>query len=251
MTCAGRMTDGTVRMGRMRTSRWWLTVATVGVLVLTSGCSLFRSSGEQTSQVREIQGVTSVRLLTSGNLSITTGGTESLTVTAGASDLTGLTSQVIDGTLILDNKDSIGSGEIAYALTVGPLDRLEVSGSGNASGIGTLRGDSTVLASGSGSVELTGLEMTGVVVDLSGSGAVTLGGTADTQQITSSGSGDYDGSSLLTTETDIEVDGSGNARVQVTGRLSATVNGSGDVTYTGNPQQIDRNVSGSGEITPG
>ena len=235
----------------MRTSRWWLTGAIVAVVVLASGCSLLRSSGDQTSQVREIQGVTSVRLLTSGNLTITTGGTESLTVSAGANDLTGLTSQVIDGTLILDNKDSIGSGEIAYALTVGPLDRLEVSGSGNASGIGTLRGDSTVLASGSGSVELTGLAMTGVVVDLSGSGGVTLGGTADTQQVTLSGSGGYDGSGLITAEADVEVDGSGSARVQVTGRLSATVNGSGDITYTGNPPQVDRSTSGSGDIVPG
>ena len=143
------------------------------------------------------------------------------------------------------------AASISYALTVGPLDRLEVSGSGNASGIGTLRGDSTVLASGSGSVELTGLAMTGVVVDLSGSGGVTLGGTADTQQVTLSGSGGYDGSGLITAEADVEVDGSGSARVQVTGRLSATVNGSGDITYTGNPPQVDRSTSGSGDIVPG
>jgi hypothetical protein len=47
------------------------------------------------------------------------------------------------------------------------------------------------------------------------------------------------------------VDGSGSARVQVTDRLSATVNGSGDITYTGNPPQVDRSTSGSGDIAPG
>jgi hypothetical protein len=236
---------------RLRTVRLCSLTAVVALVLLASGCSLLRSSGDQTTQTRQIAGVAAVRLLTSGDLTITTGGTESLTVTAGANDLTGLTSQVIDGTLILDNKDSIGSGGISYALTVGPLDRLEVSGSGNATGIGTLRGDSTVLASGSGSVELTGLAMTGVVVDLSGSGGVTLGGTADTQQVTLSGSGGYDGSGLITAEADVEVDGSGSARVQVTDRLSATVNGSGDITYTGNPPQVDRSTSGSGDIVPG
>ena len=236
----------------MRTRRQWLTIGAIGVLLLTTpGCSLFRSAGEQTSQQREIQGVTAVRLLTSGNLAITTGGTESLTVTAGANQLTGLTSQVIDGVLILDNKDSIGTDDFSYALTVGPLDRLELSGSGSANGIGTLRGDSTVLASGSGSVELSGLDLSSVVVDLSGSGGVTLGGSANTQRVTLSGSGGYDGSSLVTTQTDVSVDGSGSARVQVTGRLSATVNGSGDITYTGNPQQVAKQSSGSGDIGPG
>jgi hypothetical protein len=236
---------------RLRTVRLCSTTAVLALVLLTSGCSLLRSSGDQTTQTREISGVTAVRLLTSGNLTITTGGSETLSITAGSNDLPGLTSQVIDGTLILDNKDSIGSSGISYELTVGPLDRLEVSGSGNATGIGTLRGDSTVLASGSGSVELSGLDMTSVVVDLSGSGGVTLSGTANTQRVTSSGSGDYNGSALQTAETEIEVDGSGSARVQVTERLSATVNGSGDITYTGDPQQVDRSASGSGEITPG
>ena len=234
-------------MNRTRTA---LTVA--GLLVLLAGCGFFRDAGAQTTQERDIENVSAVRLLTSGNLTITIGSPEKLTVTAGSNQQVSLTSQVIDGTLILDNKSSNTiSGDISYALTVPPLESVELSGSGNAEGIGVLRGDATLSVSGSGSAKLSGLDLTGVTVDLTGSGEAQLAGTATSQQVTVTGSGDYDGRGLKSEQAEVEVSGSGSATVDVTGRLSATSTGSGDITYTGNPAQVDREASGSGEITPG
>ena len=232
--------------------RQWLAIPAVGLLLLATSCGFFGDAGPQTSEQRTIRGVTAVRLLTSGNLTITTGETESLTVTAGAKQLVGLTSQVIDGTLILDNKASTpGGGEISYALTVPPLGSLELSCSGSAQGAGVLTGDAQISASGSGAANLTDLDLSNLVVDLSGSGNIELSGRALTQRVTVSGSGGYTGSALASEQADVEVSGSGSATVDVTGRLSATVSGSGDITYTGNPSQIDRDSSGSGDIIPG
>jgi len=229
-----------------------LALPAIGLLLVASGCGFFQDAGPQTTQERSIEGVTAVRLLTSGELTITTGRTQTLTVTAGANQLVGLTSQVLDGALILDNKAQSVSGDtISYALTVPPLDSLELSGSGSAQGDGVLQGDADLTVSGSGSANLTGVTLTSVVVNLSGSGNVQLGGRAMTQRVTISGSGNYDGSALSTEQADVEVNGSGSARVDVTGRLSATVAGSGDITYSGNPSQVDRASSGSGEIIPG
>ena len=232
--------------------RTWLVVPVIGLLVVSAGCGFFRDAGAQTTEEREIQNVSAVRLLTSGNLTITIGSPEKLTVTAGANQLVGLTSQVIDGTLILDNKSSNTiSGDISYALTVAPVDSVELSGSGNAEGIGVLRGDATLTVTGSGSANLSGLDLTGVTVDLSGSGGAQLAGTATSQQVTVTGSGNYDGAELASEQADVEVTGSGSASVDVSGRLSATSTGSGNITYTGNPAQVDKDSSGSGEIAPG
>jgi Putative auto-transporter adhesin, head GIN domain len=232
--------------------RQLLAVPIVGLLVVLAGCGFFRDAGAQTTQDREIQNVSGVRLLTSGNLTITVGSPEKLTVTAGANQQTGLTSQVIDGTLILDNKSSNTiSGDISYALTVEPVSSLQISGSGNADGIGVLRGDATLTVSGSGNVTLSGLDLTSLTADLSGSGGVQLAGSATTQRVTVTGSGDYDASGLVSEQADVEADGSGSAKVDVSGRLTATSTGSGDITYTGNPSQVDKNSSGSGEITAG
>jgi hypothetical protein len=238
--------------GQLSVKRRWLALPAVGLLLLTTSCGFFRDAGTQTTQQRTIDGVTAVRLLTSGDLSITVGETESLTVTAGSNQLTGLTSQVIDGTLILDNKAaSIAGSTISYALTVPPLASLELSGSGNANGVGVLTGDAQVSATGSGEASLSGLDLSSVVVDLSGSGNVQLAGTATSQHVTVSGSGDYVGSGLATQQAEIQVTGSGNAEVNVTGHLTATASGSGNITYTGNPAQVDRDSTGSGDIGPG
>lgn len=227
-------------------------IAAIGLLVVLAGCGFFRGAGDQTTQVREIQNVSGVRLLTSGNLTITVGSPEKLTVTAGTNQQVGLTSQVVDGTLILDNKSSNTiSGDISYALTVAPLDSVEISGSGNAEGIGVLRGDATVTVTGSGSAALTGLDLSSVTVDLSGSGGAQLAGTATTQRVTLTGSGNYDGAGLAGEQVDVEVDGSGNASVNASGRLTASTAGSGDITYSGNPAQVEKNSSGSGTIAPG
>jgi hypothetical protein len=233
-------------------SRRWLALPAVGLLLVTASCGFFSGAGAEKSEQRTIEGVTAVRLLTSGDLAITVGENDSLTVTAGANQLTGLTSQVIDGTLILDNKAaSIAASHISYALTVPPLASLELSGSGSANGVGVLTGDAQVVASGSGAVSLGGLDLTSVVVDLSGSGNVQLSGVSTTARVTVSGSGEYAGSDLATQQTEIDVSGSGNAKVNVTISLTATVTGSGHVTYTGNPAQVHQDSSGSGDIVPG
>jgi hypothetical protein len=232
--------------------RSWLAVPMVGLLVVVAGCGFFRDAGAQTTEDREIQNVSAVRLLTSGDLTITVGAPEKLTVTAGANQLVGLTSQVIDGTLILDNKSSTTiSGDISYALTVAPVDSLELSGSGSGQGIGVLRGDATLTVSGSGSANLSGLDLTSLTVDVSGSGDVQLAGKATSQRVTLTGSGDYDAAGLASEQADVEATGSGNAKVDVSGRLSATASGSGNITYTGNPGQVDKDTSGSGEVIPG
>jgi hypothetical protein len=83
---------------------------------------------------------------------------------------------------------------------------------------------------------------------MSGSGDVDLTGSATTQHVSSSGSGNYHGANLTTEDAEIVLSGSGSAQVNVAGRLTATTNGSGDITYAGNPAAVDADSSGSGTI---
>ncbi len=227
-------------------------IAAVGVLLVTASCGFFRDAGPQTTEQRSITGVTAVRVLTSGTLTITPGTTQTLSVTAGANQLVGLTTQVIDGTLILDKKsNNFPDGEIRYALTVPPLSSIELSGSGGAEGVGVLTGDAQVTVTGSGSATLTGLDLTSVVVDMTGSGDVELAGRAGRQRVTSTGSGEYRGVGLVTQDAEVRASGSGDVALTVSGTLSATATGSGDIVYSGNPARVDKSSTGSGNIAPG
>jgi Putative auto-transporter adhesin, head GIN domain len=217
-------------------------------LALTA-CGSVQSAGPPTSQERELSGVHAVDLQTSGDLTIRIGETEGLTVSAGANVLDDLTSEVVDGTLVLGSRPNLSiGGSISYTLTVRGLDGIEVEGSGDVTGTGVLDGEARLTISGSGSATLSDLHLTSLSADLSGSGGAVVSGTGEVSTVGVSGSGDYDGSGLTTARTTVESSGSGQARVNVTERLSATVSGSGDVVYAGNPAQVDRDVSGSGEI---
>ena len=221
-------------------------------LVALAGCGALTDAGPQTTAERTIGSVTAVELQTSGDLTVTVGETPGLTIKAGANQLDYLTSEVDGNTLVLDSKAGMpGGGSISYDLVVPSLSSLDVSGSGSATGAGTLRGEATVTVSGSGDVTLTGVQVPSWAVGWSGSGKVTLGGSADSQQIDVSGSGDYDGKELSVGDTGIEVTGSGNAKVTVSGRLAVSISGSGNVTYFGSPTQVEKSVSGSGSVNQG
>ena len=52
------------------------------------------------------------------------------------------------------------------------------------------------------------------------------------------------------TEALTKVYGSGDATVRASEQLDASVTGSGDVHYSGNPPKVRKNVTGSGGIAP-
>ena len=172
--------------------------ATVGLVIaagtLLTGCgnAAVADPGPTTTEERPVDGVHAVDLRTSGDLTITTGATPKLTITAGRSTLRFLTSTLHDGTVVLDSRAGHAtSGDIHYELTLPTIDGLVVAGSGSAHGTVVADGSITVTVSGSGSADLDGLTATAITVELSGSGDIDLAGTTDAQTVVLHGSGSY------------------------------------------------------------
>jgi hypothetical protein len=225
-----------------------LAAALVFALPLAA-CGQLIPSGPAQTETRDVAGVDSVELHTSGDLAITVGETESLTITASGADLSSLTSDVRDGTLVLDMTGfAVGITRISYALTVRSLDRVQLSGSGSVTGAGVLGATSIVDLEGSGSANFTGLDTDELTVMIDGSGSVTVEGASDALELTMDGSGDFDGDGLRTRTTTASVAGSGSARVYASESVRAVVSGSGGLTYSGAPARVDADVSGSGEV---
>ena len=225
------------------------------LLVLTALVSVGCGSGASTStisQQRALSGVHAVRAQTSGDLTIRVGGTESLSVTAPASVIGDLTSDVVDGVLVLGiTPNRQVDGTFSYVLTVPALDGVWLEGSGNVTGSGVLTGDAQVTSSGSGSVTLSDLTLSSLSANISGSGDVTVSGASAGSIVLLSGSGDYDGSGLRTRHSSVSSNGSGHTRVDAADSLDVALSGSGEVVYSGVPAQINRDISGSGDLTAG
>lgn len=83
---------------------------------------------------------------------------------------------------------------------------------------------------------------------LSGSGVIRASGRTARLDVTLTGSGDLQLASLAVRDVHAVVEGSGRILVAPTGRLDASVPGSGAIMYTGNPTSVVAHVTGSGAV---
>jgi hypothetical protein len=215
------------------------------------GTSALADDGPSRTEPRQVQGVHAVELRTSGDLTVTTGPTPKLTITAGRTTLRYLTSTVHDGTVILGSRPGHHvTGDIHYELILPTLDGVVIAGSGSAQGTLVADDSFTLISSGSGSAVFDGLAATAVTLRLSGSGDIDLTGTTDTQSVALDGSGSYLGGQLTSRTSDVRIAGSGNARVHAAGQLKAEVTGSGNISYTGDPK-LSTHITGNGTVSAG
>jgi hypothetical protein len=65
-----------------------------------------------------------------------------------------------------------------------------------------------------------------------------------------SGAGDVRLDQLVAREAKVEVSGAGSVHVHATDSLTASVSGVGDVVYSGRPEDVQKDVSGVGDVRP-
>jgi hypothetical protein len=197
---------------------------------MVGACSSTKGSGTLRTETRKVSGFTTVDLTGVGNVLIEQNGTESLSIQAEDNLLPDLTSDVSDGTLHLgvrEGKNVAATQPITYRVSVKNLEGLRLSGSGSESA--------------------TKISATNIAIDISGSGEITTAGTAESQTVSISGSGNYRGDNLATKKSTGEISGSGDATVKVRDSLTAEISGSGGITYSGDPR-VSQDITGSGEV---
>ena len=206
---------------------------------------------------RHLSGFNAVSLGGSFDVYITQGSIESVKVEAPDNIQDHIITEVDGGILKIYNKNDHGfhwddlfgnHKKIAVYVTAKDLNAISVSGSGDVffkEGIHTNSLRLKVSGSGdmNGKVDVKNLESS-----ISGSGDVKLSGHADNSAVSVSGSGDFEARGLVTANTIVRVSGSGDASINASNSVSASVSGSGDVRYTGGARSVSSSKSGSGDI---
>ena len=142
-----------------------------------------------------------------------------------------------------------GSGSIRSAAKWEWKDvALSLSGSGDIALNLTADAVAAKLA-GSGDIELA-LSAQNIEGDIAGSGKLVLSGQVDKTQLNIAGSGDVEGPDFTTRKLQANLAGSGNVEMTVTEDLDASIMGSGDIRYGGQPSRVEVKALGSGEATP-
>ena len=229
-----------------------IVVLLLGISLL-SGCAfgMVVGSGKSVAETRAVSDFNAVEFAFIGDLTITQGDEESLTITGDDNIVALIRTTVRDGVLRIDaGAANVGRPivPLRYALTVKNLDSLSLSGLGNIE-MPSLEGRDLALSlSGAGSLTIDNLAVTDLAVSLSGLGSANLSGEVNQQAVTVSGAGSYYAANLRSQAAAVQISGVGNAEVWAVETLSATISGAGNIEYTGNPQVVQQ-ISGLGSIT--
>lgn len=154
---------------------------------------------------------------------------------------------------ITTKKDvNVRNYKLSFEITVPNLDKLLISGSGNAM-VEDFKNQRnlTMEITGSGKIafnKFEGIKLLNLL--LKGSGSITA--NKDIVSLTNlsviiSGSGDYNGFPISTDDNIVKISGAGNVKLTANKTLKVTISGSGNVNYKGNPT-ITKNISSSGGI---
>jgi putative autotransporter adhesin-like protein len=104
---------------------------------------------------------------------------------------------------------------------------------------------------GAGNISVEGVERDIFRVEVSGAGDVEATGEVDRVEAEISGAGDVQLDGLTAQEARAEISGAGDIHVQATVSLDASVSGAGSIVNTGDPEDVQTDVSGAGAITAG
>ncbi|MBN1303867.1 MAG: DUF2807 domain-containing protein [Anaerolineales bacterium] len=251
-----------------------ISILVVMTILMLSGCSpdMIQAAGQLTSEERQVQGFKNVVLSGSGELILTRGEAESLTVAAPENLLPYIESEVRGSTLYLGLRPDASwmvftSAPVRFYLTASEITGLTVAGSGDIyadqvetssldlkiQGSGSIWIDKLDTVSleneidGSGDIDIELLQADEIDTRIIGSGSCSLDGLTAAQNLYIGGSGDYQASGVKSETVTVNVGGSGSVEIWVTESLDVIIAGSGDVYYSGSPE-VSYSVMGAGEI---
>jgi len=217
--------------------------------------SISKITGYETVD-RHLSGFNAINVAGPFDVFITQGSTESVKVEAPSDVIDRILTEVNNGVLKVYSKhDTFNWGnwwgnhkKIAVYVVAKDLNAISLTGSGDVSFKEGFTTNSLKLRI-SGSGDMTGkIEVKTLESSVSGSGDMRLTGHANSNTVSLVGSGDYTARNLVTASTAIRLTGSGDAYIHATEKIDAALHGSGDIHCSGNPKNVSKSKSGSGDI---
>jgi hypothetical protein len=187
-------------------------------------------SGVAVAETRHVDPFTAVELSGSNDVTIGIGPEQRVVVYGDANLVDQVVTQVSGNVLAIDETGSFDSiTPMRVEITVPSLDAVRLSGSG--------------------AMTIDGHDLSFLTVALPGSGSIVGAGSVASLDVDLAGSGDIDFGKLVARDATVDLSGVGSVLVHVTGRLEADVSGTGSITYSGEPDSVEQEITGVGSVT--
>ena len=212
------------------------------------------------TEKREVSDFNQINLRGYGELFITQGEQESLTVQADEDVLPTIKTSVVEGELridiITDWVEKISSfftkgfysQRISFDLTVKELTNLDIIGAARVKVKGLQSEEFAVKLGGAAEITIDSLKTKRLKAELPGAGMLKIAGKTTDQSVIVSGAGAYEAPHLESQSASIQLTGLGKATVWVVEELEATLIGLGSIEYYGDPI-VTKSVQGLGSVT--
>jgi hypothetical protein len=226
-----------------------LTLLLAGLFVLC--CTPITLDGQTTRETRNLPSFNAISLAMSGNIYLTQGEPQSVSIEADKSELDQIVTEVNGSRLVVKTKPGHwhNMGTVKIYITVPSIRDIGISGSGNVEIQNELQMDDLSLSvSGSGDIRISNLNARSTSATISGSGSISLAGDnkdAGSLNGVITGSGNIRAEDYVVNDARITITGSGSVRVNALKSLTTEITGSGNVQYKGSPM-INAHATGSG-----
>ena len=188
-----------------------------------------QGSGNIISESRELNNFTSIILLGSIDVNIKTSESNNCVVVADDNLIPYIKTEVVDNKLNISLNESYSSEEkLVVNINTPNYDEVSLTGSGN--------------------INILDFKNNNLSLNISGSGNITGNGEVETLVVKINGSGNLMSKEIKSKFATITINGSGDAEVFASDSISAKINGSGNIKYFGNPENVDSIINGSGNI---
>jgi hypothetical protein len=221
------------------------------ILLVVFSCNVVgeRGNGNVVREERKVSSFNGIEVSGAFDVLLSQGPVQSLIVEADQNLMKIIKTEVVGNTLRISQREPIRDAKsLKIFITVPEMKRIEVSG---AVDIET----QTKFTQNEMSLEISGatdakLDLAVQKLEVSSSGGcdLKLSGVATVFAIDASGAVEVKAYDLLSESVSIDISGAGNAEVNASKEIKASVSGAGDVRYKGNPAKVWSDVSGAGSM---
>jgi hypothetical protein len=205
------------------------------------------------TESRDVTGFTKIDMSTFGEVILTQGASESLTIEGSDNIVPLVRTTVTNGKLTIETTKNINvlnlgsETTLTFNITVKDLTELTFSGAGLIKMDALSTTSLNLIMSGAGSVTFGQFAAEQLDINVSGVGGLEIAGKITKADIELSGIGGVKAGDLECQTATVNISGLGDVTVWVTDQLSGTISGGGSVSYYGNPQ-VDTTTTGVGKF---
>ncbi len=188
-----------------------------------------KGSGVMKSETRELEPFNALKVSGRSQINVTCGDEQRVTVTTDDN--------------LLDNVETKISGEelsVGFSRPVASCTSLRVDI--------TVQELSKLRVYGASRINLERMKTGELFIRISGAAEIDASGMAESLTLRISGAGKYQGAELHSSSAAVTISGAGNAAVHASEKLKAKISGAGRVQCSGNPETVEKHISGAGRV---